>query len=153
MKEIKSGSSTVYEQVLTASFLLFMKSLQLYTELVDQFSCDPTVLKNVKVQNGMENIIATIQIAGISLVQLPEAPRGGELSDRQFRVLGKEMKAFAVLLEKLVHQNDRTEHQQLVTTIQDRAKKIKLGLHEAIYLFEKVFPGRITQILKANKSV
>lgn len=151
MTQTKSGSSPVYEQVLTASCVLFLKSLHLYAELVDQFATDPTILKNVKIQNGLKNIIATIQITGSSLTRLPEVPVGVELSDQQFRVLGSEITTFAGLLEQLFQQNDRTDYQQFVTTIQDSTKKIKIGFHEAINLFEQVFPGRITRILEANK--
>ncbi len=132
------SSPLAYKHILTVSFLLFLKSLQLYAELGERAITDPRMMRNAKIQSGLKNIIATIELCGSSLERLPASPPGAETVDPLFRDLGSEIQSFANALKQLARTENGEERKKRVLEFQDRALKLKINFHEAIECFESV---------------
>ncbi len=148
-----SDSPGVYEQVIVYSFFLFKKSLLLYQELSEQVISKPEILRRKKTQAVFRNITSTIKTCGHSLECLPEAkPDKAELFDQSFRVLGREIRNFSGIMERLLESKEQGETTQLAWEIRDCASKIMKNFHVAVERYELIYPGRLTKVIQTYKN-
>ena len=152
MMQSGNRSSGSYEQIITASFLLFLRSMQLFGQVGHQAAGDPGIFRNQKIQKGLEQIIKTIDACGSGLERLPDPPRGAEAADRRFRELGKDIRGFPTLLRDLTSPGNGADRQQAIRAFQSHADRTKRRYREAILMFEQAYPGRLSRVLSAQTS-
>lgn len=146
---ISSNSSLdSYERILIVSFLLFVKSLQLYGELGTRAVIDPKIIRQRKIQEGLKNLQTTLESCGNSLERLPTPPAGAEPVDKQIRTLGKEIVNFSRLLIELTDLSRDDDRKSIVDQIQKQLAAFKKDFRAAIEGYEAIYPGHLSHVLQ-----
>ena len=123
--------------------------MQLYNVVGNRLADDPKIIKNARTQKILTQIIGTIGTCGNGLERLPEPPRGAEAADQHFREFGKDILAFASILNDLTEINGNENKRKIAEEVRTQKERLKHDFHEAIQSFELVYPGRLTRALQS----
>ena len=141
-------SAGAYEHLLTVNILLFLEAIKLYGKLGQRIVINPGMIRNVKIQTGIRNIITTIEICGNGMERLPVPPPGAESPDRRFHDLGKEIIGLAEILKRLASATEVEVRNKSALELQDQSGKIKADFRQAIEDFDTIYPGRLSKTLQ-----
>ncbi len=147
--EKTADAQLLYEKQVLLYLLVFRKAMEQYQVFWEKALASPQLGNHPKFQTGMEQLIQVMKTCGARFLEMPEPQDGVLDADQCLRDMGRNLEKFAESLHRLLRMMDPIERERQSQELAAQIQAIKQGYHQFVNLYERIYPGRLTQTLRS----